>query len=307
MPSTTTFIKKKKNQTWFKSADLNAHMRAEAYNMSRCLATTLRICGKKKTVVASFVHSWTNWFRRWEQHPSFCSWNMLLIFFFFSSRDTSQFIFWANEKAPDSWHSKWEIADQKKKLNKHGVESLGAFICIQQRIRSSKWDSAQRKTQQHQWGLIKSRVLERHPIFDHRNGKQKWKWGKVWLPSRPRVVWIGLVLGFRANFLLHRWTNASGTSPGSSLTSSAVLPSSMSKSMSRTVLWSWFRGTEEGGDTGLDKGLMPGLHFSHAPARGYCLALCDESARRNQCRGLVRRLCRKTWNCTRETRGTTWT
>lgn len=61
----------------------------------------------------------------------------------------------------------------------------------------------------------------------------------------------------------------------------------MSKSMSRTVLWSWLRGTEEGGDTGLDKGLMPILHFSDAAARGYCLALCHESARRNQCHGLV--------------------
>lgn len=36
--------------------------------------------------------------------------------------------------------------------------------------------------------------------------------------------------------------------PGSSLASSAVLPSSMSKSMSRTVLWSWFRGTGERGE-----------------------------------------------------------
>ncbi len=36
--------------------------------------------------------------------------------------------------------------------------------------------------------------------------------------------------------------------PGSSLASSAVLPSSTSKSMSRMVLWSWFRGTEERGE-----------------------------------------------------------
>lgn len=95
--------------------------------------------------------------------------------------------------------------------------------------------------------------------------------------------------------------------PGSSLASSAVFPSSMSKSMSRTVLRSWLRGTEEGGDAGLDKGLMPRLHFSDAPARGYYLALCFESARRNQCHALVSSSAGKTVNCTWGSRGTAWT
>lgn len=40
-------------------------------------------------------------------------------------------------------------------------------------------------------------------------------------------------------------------------------------------------------ETCLDTGLMPILHFSGAPARGHCLALCYESARRHQCHGLV--------------------
>ena len=56
--------------------------------------------------------------------------------------------------------------------------------------------------------------------------------------------------------------------PGSSLASSAVLPSSMSKSVSRTVFWPWFRGTEDRQTererethTGFDKGLTKELYL----------------------------------------------
>lgn len=79
--------------------------------------------------------------------------------------------------------------------------------------------------------------------------------------------------------------------PGSSLASSAVLPSSMS--MSRTVLWPWFRGTgerREVRDAGLDKGLTKVLYLlTGSPARGYCVALFHykDSARMNKCHGLV--------------------
>lgn len=79
--------------------------------------------------------------------------------------------------------------------------------------------------------------------------------------------------------------------PGSSLASSAVLPSSMSKSTSRTVLRSWFRGTGEREgwrrDAGLDKGLTKVLHFTVIPAHGYCLAVCYFSTRPIQCHGTI--------------------
>lgn len=75
----------------------------------------------------------------------------------------------------------------------------------------------------------------------------------------------------------------------------------MSKSMSRTVLWSGFRGTEEEeeeGDAGLDKGLMPILHFSDSPTRGYSSALRCESTKEESMSWFREQLGRKTLKCT---------
>lgn len=109
MPSSSIFIKKKKNNSickcWSKCAYTCAHI-IHHNKMSWWFSSNNK--EKWGKTVVSLVHSCTNWFTRWEQHPSFCSRNMLL-FLFFVTRDFS-IHFLSQWKRLLSWHS----VDKKK-------------------------------------------------------------------------------------------------------------------------------------------------------------------------------------------------
>lgn len=96
--------------------------------------------------------------------------------------------------------------------------------------------------------------------------------------------------------------------PGSSLASSAVFPSSMSKSMSRTVLRSWFRGTGERGERHLFRYRINAYitfqrRSGSRPLFGFVLWVRKEASMSR----FSEELWRKTPNCTPEIRKTTWT
>lgn len=140
MPSSSIFIKKKSNsicKCWSKCVYTCAHI-IHHNKMSWWFSSNNK--EKWGKTVVSLVHSCTNWFTRWEQHPSFCSRNVV-VFIFCYKRLLSSFSE-PMKKTP-------LLAQCGQKEKQHGTKSLTGSICIQQWIRSSKCDSAQRNTQRH--------------------------------------------------------------------------------------------------------------------------------------------------------------